>query len=223
MFKLFSLPTLLLASFAIGVVVSTPLVARDDGYRSATAANTKRASSFRRLASSVRTRSVSHRARSPPVLNEAGIIWAILDGERGSLYTCLERSVASIEKVSSKVGSGGLAAPGSVGWMLAFRHSRFGGQRTRGREDSDIESYGMDSGSEGAKLGKMSRKQLEKDRRTNGPGAAGPGADGVRVTCPPRTSFMFSANSLAGVCGSAPEEMVGSKLGGRRTGGLFAQ
>ncbi|KAJ7885461.1 hypothetical protein B0H13DRAFT_2343234 [Mycena leptocephala] len=31
MFKLFSLPTLLLASFAIGVVVSTPLVARDDG------------------------------------------------------------------------------------------------------------------------------------------------------------------------------------------------
>ncbi|KAJ7253945.1 hypothetical protein C8J57DRAFT_1519104 [Mycena rebaudengoi] len=31
MFKLFSLPTLLLASLAIGVVVSTPLVARDDG------------------------------------------------------------------------------------------------------------------------------------------------------------------------------------------------
>ncbi|KAJ7253932.1 hypothetical protein C8J57DRAFT_1347926 [Mycena rebaudengoi] len=31
MFKLFSLPTLLLASLAVGVVVSTPLAARDDG------------------------------------------------------------------------------------------------------------------------------------------------------------------------------------------------
>ncbi|KAJ7915755.1 hypothetical protein B0H13DRAFT_1871761 [Mycena leptocephala] len=30
---------------------------------------------------------------------------------------------------------------------------------------------------------------------------------GVRVTCPPRTSLAFSAHSLAGVCGSAPEEM----------------
>ncbi|KAJ7792078.1 hypothetical protein B0H13DRAFT_2172671 [Mycena leptocephala] len=47
------------------------------------------------------------------------------------------------------------------------------------------------------------------------PGTAGPGVPtGVRVTCPPRTSFMFSAHSLAGVCGSAPEEMVGTKLGG---------
>ncbi|KAJ7278415.1 hypothetical protein C8J57DRAFT_1465523 [Mycena rebaudengoi] len=105
MFKLFSLPTLLLASLAIGVVVSTPLAARDDSYRSATAADPRRASSFRRLASSVRMRSVSHSSRSSPVLgmpsrrNEAEVIWVILDGKRGYLFSCLESSVASIEKV----------------------------------------------------------------------------------------------------------------------------
>ncbi|KAF7358107.1 hypothetical protein MVEN_00858800 [Mycena venus] len=83
MFKLFSLPTLLLASLAIGVVVSTPLAARDDGcifapnrYRSATAANMRGASSFRRLASSARMRIVPpwkacpgfHRTFSPPTI-----------------------------------------------------------------------------------------------------------------------------------------------------------
>ncbi|KAJ7915778.1 hypothetical protein B0H13DRAFT_2270212 [Mycena leptocephala] len=48
----------------------------------------------------------------------------------------------------------------------------------------------------------------------NPPGTSGPGVPtGVCVTCPPRTSFMFSAHSLAGVCGSGPEEMVGTKLG----------
>ncbi|KAJ7292483.1 hypothetical protein C8J57DRAFT_1210251 [Mycena rebaudengoi] len=105
MFKLFSLTTLLLASVSIGVVVSTPLAARDDGYRSATAANSRAASLFRRLASSARTRSVSHRARIPPVMgmpsrtNEPEFIWVILEGKRGYLFTCLERSVASIEKV----------------------------------------------------------------------------------------------------------------------------
>jgi hypothetical protein len=49
----------------------------------------------------------------------------------------------------------------------------------------------------------------------NPPGTSGPGVPtGVRVTCPPRTSVAFSAHSLAGVCGSAPDEMVGTKLGG---------
>jgi hypothetical protein len=49
----------------------------------------------------------------------------------------------------------------------------------------------------------------------NPPGTSGPGVPtGVRVTCPPRTSLAFSAHSLAGVCGSAPDEMVGTKLGG---------
>ncbi|KAJ7236374.1 hypothetical protein C8J57DRAFT_1247867 [Mycena rebaudengoi] len=114
MLKLFSLPTLLLASLAIGVVVSTPLEARNDGCRICTqqippcncsGADTRRASSFRRLASSARTQSVSHPARVPPVLgiphstNKAEVIWVILDGKRGYSFTCLERYVASIEKV----------------------------------------------------------------------------------------------------------------------------
>ncbi|KAJ7253951.1 hypothetical protein C8J57DRAFT_1237189 [Mycena rebaudengoi] len=94
MFKLFSLTTLLLASVAIGVVVSTPLAARDDGEFESCI-----------IIPHARTRSASHRARIPPVMgmpsrtNEPQFIWVILEGKRGYLFTCLERSVASIEKV----------------------------------------------------------------------------------------------------------------------------
>ncbi|KAJ7859989.1 hypothetical protein B0H14DRAFT_2576908 [Mycena olivaceomarginata] len=115
-FKLFSLPTLLLPSLgAIGVVVSTSLAARDDGCIICTQqipqCNCKAnktciiipqcvPASANYFApgliqiftvnvgpvSSACTRSVSHRARVPSALNEAGMKWVILDGKRGFSY-----------------------------------------------------------------------------------------------------------------------------------------
>jgi hypothetical protein len=103
------------------------------------------------------------------VLNEAGIIRAILDGDRGYLFTCFERSVASIEKVlkwhagqralqqgcdfrvdAILTVSEGWIGSTSIGWMLAFRQSRFGGQRavSRGRDpelmSSRVEVQGLE-------------------------------------------------------------------------------
>ncbi|KAJ7829863.1 hypothetical protein B0H14DRAFT_2593732 [Mycena olivaceomarginata] len=140
MFKIFSLPTLLLASLAIGVVVSTPLAARDDGYRSATAARTRGASSFRRLASSARTRSVSHRARVALVLgmtsrtNEAEVMRAILDGKRGYFLLssgALDSRPISLDAPDPFECKGRGTTPGSVEWSNGCWHLKWSKDKTR--------------------------------------------------------------------------------------------